>query len=172
MKFNCYYRAKDGSRQSVEIDAVDRHSAFLQAKKDKLIVIELLEDSVTSIKDYSKTQKTLARSTSKSTMKKTVDSKKPTIKKTIDPEMIVFKQRAHSYTMGYLFSIFGFILAALIWKNRGVKYAFYGVAMGFLTFILGWIADFPGLVFGIVIALVVDAMIIPRPKQKTNWEDL
>ena len=161
MKFICYHRGKDGSRQSVEIDAVDRHSAFLQAKKDKLIVIELLEDGVTSMKDCGKTQKTLARSTPK-----------PTKKKTVDPELVVFRQRAHSYAMGYLFSLFGFMLAALIWKNRGVKYAFYGVAMSFLTFILGWLAGLSGLVFGIVIAVVVDAMIIPRPKQKTNWEDL
>ena len=74
--------------------------------------------------------------------------------------------------MGYLFNVFGFILAALIWKNRGVKYAFYGVAMGFLTFILGWIAGFSGLAFGIVTALAVDVMIIPHPKQKTNWANL
>lgn len=45
MKFNCYYRGKDGSRKVIVLDANNRDHAYQQAKDADLSIIEILQSN-------------------------------------------------------------------------------------------------------------------------------
>ena len=93
MKFNCYYRGKDGSRQSVMLCANDRHDAFHQANSKGLIVIEMYES-----------RESLPKNPIKSKKHEVVHTKLVE-----DNEITIYKQREHSYILGVLFGPIGFL---------------------------------------------------------------
>lgn len=74
--------------------------------------------------------------------------------------------------MGFLFSIFGLALSIILWKERGAKYALYGMLFGALTGILTCFLGMAGFALGVVATLIFDYKMIPRPNQKTNWDEL
>lgn len=156
MKFNCYYRGKDGSRQVVEFDAPDRSEAFYKAKQMGLPIIELVSGGKPTIKSTKK-----------------ISKPKKTIKKQLDEETIVYKQREHSYILGVLLGPIGFLIASLVWKQRGMKYGMYGLGMAVLVFVLGWIFGIIGSIAGLVSAVLVESFIIPKPyNDKLEWSKL
>lgn len=158
MKFNCYYRVKDGSRQVIELDAIDRNEAFCQAKHMGLTIIELVSEHNhhKPLKNTSKPKKVVSIA-----------------KKPMDTETMIYKQREHSYILGFLLGPIGFVISCMMWKHRGMKYGIYGLGFAVLTFILGWFMGIGGLIAGCAIAVLSEHMIIPKPNDKQiEWNKL
>ena len=158
MKFNCYYRAKDGSRQVIELDAIDRHWAFCQAKQMELTVIELVSENNhrKPLKNTSKPKKDVS-----------------IVKKPMDMETMIYKQREHSYILGFLLGPIGFVISCVAWKQRGMKYGMYGLGFAVLTSLLGWFMGIGGFIAGCAIAVLSEHMIIPKPNdERIEWNKL
>lgn len=158
MKFNCYYRAKDGSRQVIELNAIDRNKAFCQAKHMGLTIIELVSEN---------NRRKPLKNTSKPTKVVSV------VKKPMDMETMIYKQREHSYILGFLLGPIGFVISCMVWKQRGMKYGVYGLGIAVLTFLLGWFIGIVGFIAGCAIAVLSEHMIIPKPNdERIEWNKL
>lgn len=157
MKFNCHYRAKDGSRKVVELDAIDRREAFCQAKQMGLNVIEMVSDGKARKKPPARERKNVK-----------IEVSNPECEETA-----IYKQREHSYILGVLFGPIGFLISSLIWKHRGMKYGSYGLGMSVITFIAGYLFGIIGLIAGLVASVLIENVIIPKPnKEKAEWDNL
>lgn len=152
MNFTCCYRDKNGACGKVVIEANDREGAFRKAKAMNLNVVSMLDGGKTSAEV--------------SPQKKEVAGRKNTEKK-------VYKAREHSYILGYLLGPLGFVLACLVWKQRGMKYATYGLGMALLTLGLWWFFGIWGAFCGMAFAVVIERLCIPKTQEEqTAWEDL
>ena len=133
MKFKCYYREADGSKQTREIEAVSRAEAFETASKMNLKVIEMFEDKPASTKPR---------------------ARKPRPEKSEEQKEFVRKE--HSYILGFLLGPVGFVTASALWRKTGVRYGAFGFGMFFVSVLLANFLGILGLSAGLVLAVVLE----------------
>ncbi len=168
MDFTCCYRDKDGSQKEVFFVARDRDDAFRKAKSCNLNVISM-------VKGKGHPPRPLPIHRHRGVRGGDASAIPPTEKhnKTIDQETKVFKAREHSYILGYLLGPLGFVLACLIWKQRGLKYATYGLGMAIVSFCCILFFGLWGFFVGAAAALAVERMCIPRTvEERAAWAEL
>ena len=163
MKFNCYFRGDDGSRQHMQIDAANRHEAFVKANDLGLRVIEML----TSYDSPKKTSSIVPVKVKK--VKEEISAEELEMR----DKLKTYNQREHSYAMGFLFGPIGLFIAIICWRLRGLKWGMYGSLMAIATYMLWILFGFAGLTIGVVTAIVVDLYYNPKPNQpNTYWNSL
>lgn len=63
----------------------------------------------------------------------------------------------HAYILGFLLGPLGFIISACIWKERGMKCSFIGLAMLVVMNILWMMSGIAGACAGIVLAIILES---------------
>ena len=150
MKFNCYYRAKDGSRQVIELDAIDRNKAFCQAKQMELNVIEMF-----SFKDQHK-------SAIRNSCENKVKCKKDKIPN--EDELKLLQIRINAYWLGFWCAIFSPLTLGLTWlialiiafckyEKRGVLCCLTGLLTPELIILMALILPIIGIIPGIMLSI-------------------